>query len=106
MAIGEKGYELADAKDDKKSTRKRMRRKRKSCIWLCFSNMVVGSAVQEDGQEGMAERSAVDGLPVVSAFSRVDEKEKGALVSGNESCLLVCFSNLEVNTKGKPLDNK
>ncbi|KAF8024166.1 hypothetical protein BT93_F1380 [Corymbia citriodora subsp. variegata] len=105
MGIGEKGYELANVKDDKKSTRKRMRRKRKNCIWLCFSNMEVGSAVQEDGQEGMAERSAVDGLPVVSAFSHVDEK-KGALVLGNKSCLLMCFSNLEVNTKGKPLDNK
>jgi len=106
MGIGEKGYELADAKDAKKSTRKRMRRKRKGCIWLCCSNMEVGSAVQEDGKEGKAEGLAVDGLPVLSALSHVDEKEKVVLGLRNKFRLLACCSNLEVNTKGKPLDNK
>ncbi|KAK3424461.1 hypothetical protein EUGRSUZ_F01218 [Eucalyptus grandis] len=104
MGIGEKGYELVDGKDGKKSTRKRMRRKRKNCIWLCCSSMEVGSAVQEDGQEGKAEGLTVDGLPVVSAFPHVDKKEKGVL--GNKSCLLACCSSFEVNTKGKPLDNE
>ncbi|KAI3441482.1 uncharacterized protein J3R85_002063, partial [Psidium guajava] len=96
--IGQKGYELADVEDVEKSIKRRMRRKRRSCLWLCFSNVELGSAVQEDEQEEKGERSAVNGLPVVSAFSHVDEEEK--LVLGNKSCLIMCFSNLEVYTKG------
>ncbi|KAI6687219.1 hypothetical protein NL676_024047 [Syzygium grande] len=101
MGIDRKGYEIADTEDAEKSIRKRMKKKRRGCLWLCCSNVETGLVVREDGQD---EKAADNSLPAVSALSHVDGKEKGVLVLGNRSCLLMCCSNLEGNTKGEPSD--
>ncbi|KAL3733866.1 hypothetical protein ACJRO7_023251 [Eucalyptus globulus] len=75
MGIGQKGYELAAAKDAQKSIIKKMRSKHRSCLWLCFSNVELGSVVQED-----------------------ERGEKSALEK--KSCTLMCCSSFVANKRG------